>query len=48
MGVGRKLREVNPSIRLISVQPDHRLHGLEGLKHMETGDRARHLRSGAR
>ena len=36
MGVGRKLREVNPSIRLISVQPDSPLHGLEGLKHMET------------
>ena len=36
MGVGRRLREVNPSIRLISVQPDSPLHGLEGLKHMET------------
>ena len=36
VGVGRRLREVNPSIRLISVQPDSPLHGLEGLKHMET------------
>jgi cysteine synthase B len=27
---------VNPAIRLISVQPDSPLHGLEGLKHMET------------
>jgi cysteine synthase B len=36
VGVGRKLRETNPSIRLISVQPDSPLHGLEGLKHMET------------
>src|SRR5262247_4713509 len=36
MGVGRKLREVNPAIRLISIQPDSPLHGLEGLKHMET------------
>src|SRR5262245_50190704 len=36
MGVGRKLREVNSSIRLISIQPDSPLHGLEGLKHMET------------
>ena len=36
VGVGRRLREFNPSIRLISVQPDSPLHGLEGLKHMET------------
>lgn len=36
VGVGRRLRETNPAIRLISVQPDSPLHGLEGLKHMET------------
>jgi cysteine synthase B len=36
MGTGRRLREANPSIRLISFQPDSPLHGLEGLKHMET------------
>ena len=36
MGVGRRLRAFNPSIRLISVQPDSPLHGLEGLKHMES------------
>jgi cysteine synthase B len=36
VGVGRRLREYNPSIRLVSVQPDSPLHGLEGLKHMET------------
>jgi cysteine synthase B len=36
MGVGRRLRVFNPSIRLISVQPDSPLHGLEGLKHMES------------
>ena len=36
MGTGRRLRETNPSIRLISFQPDSPLHGLEGLKHMET------------
>lgn len=36
MGVGRRFREVKPSIRLTSVQPDSPLHGLEGLKHMET------------
>jgi cysteine synthase B len=36
MGTGRRLREHNPAIKLISFQPDSPLHGLEGLKHMET------------
>jgi len=36
MGAGRRFREVKPAIRLTSVQPDSPLHGLEGLKHMET------------
>ena len=36
VGAGRRLREFNSSIRLISVQPDSPLHGLEGLKHMAT------------
>ena len=36
VGAGRRLREFNSSIRLISVQPDSPLHGLEGLKHMGT------------
>jgi len=36
MGTGRRLREANPSVELISFQPDSPLHGLEGLKHMET------------
>ena len=36
IGAGRRLREFNPSIRLVSVQPDSPLHGLEGLKHMAT------------
>ena len=35
-GTGRRLREYNPGIRLVSVQPDSPMHGLEGLKHMET------------
>jgi cysteine synthase B len=39
MGVGRRLREYNRNIRLISVQPDSPLHGVEGLKHMETAIR---------
>jgi S-sulfo-L-cysteine synthase (O-acetyl-L-serine-dependent) len=36
MGTGRRLRDANPDVRLISVQPDAALHGLEGLKHMAT------------
>jgi cysteine synthase B len=28
MGTGRRLREFNPSVKLISVQPDSPLHGL--------------------
>ncbi len=36
MGTGRRLRDFNPAIRLISFQPDSPLHGLEGLKHMES------------
>jgi cysteine synthase B len=39
MGVGRRLREYNRNIRLISVQPDSPMHGVEGLKHMETAIR---------
>lgn len=34
MGAGRFLKEVNPKIRIIAVEPDDALHGLEGLKHM--------------
>lgn len=36
VGVARRLKEFNPKIRAISVQPDSPLHGLEGLKHMAT------------
>jgi cysteine synthase B len=36
VGVGRRLRDYNPAIQLISFQPDSPLHGLEGLKHLET------------
>jgi len=36
MGVTRRLKELNPLIQCISMQPDGPLHGLEGLKHMQT------------
>lgn len=36
VGIGRRLREHNPAIRLIDVQPEGPLHGVEGLKHMAT------------
>jgi cysteine synthase B len=35
-GVGKYLREMNPSIQIVAGQPDAAFHGLEGLKHMET------------
>jgi S-sulfo-L-cysteine synthase (O-acetyl-L-serine-dependent) len=34
VGLSRFLRERNPRIRMVAVEPDHELHGLEGLKHM--------------
>jgi cysteine synthase B len=36
MGCTRRLRELNPEIKCISLQPDSPFHGLEGLKHMAT------------
>jgi cysteine synthase B len=36
VGTGRRLRRFNAGIRLVSVQPDEPLHGIEGLKHMDT------------
>ncbi len=38
-GTGRALREANPDIQVIAVQPDGPFHGLEGLKHMESAIR---------
>lgn len=34
VGTTRRLKELNPSIRAISLQPDSAFHGIEGLKHM--------------
>ena len=36
VGAGRRLREYNPKIGLVAVQPDSPLHVLEGLKHLPT------------
>lgn len=36
VGVVRRLRELNPSLKAVAVQPESPLHGLEGLKHMAT------------
>ena len=36
MGTTRRLREFNPAIQCISMQPDSAFNGLEGLKHMAT------------
>ncbi|HLW47511.1 MAG TPA: cysteine synthase [bacterium] len=34
VGAGRRLHEADPRIRVIAVEPDAPLHGLEGLKHI--------------
>ena len=36
MGTTRKLKELNPDVVAVSMQPDSPFHGLEGLKHMAT------------
>ncbi len=36
VGTGRRLKEYNPAIQLVAIQPDAPFHGLEGLKHMAT------------
>jgi cysteine synthase B len=36
MGTARRLRELNPRLHVVSVQPDSPLHAIEGLKHMPT------------
>ena len=36
VGVSRRLKELNPDLRAVSMQPDSPLHGLEGMKHMPT------------
>lgn len=36
MGTTRRLKEHNPTVQAIAMQPDSPFHGLEGLKHMGT------------
>jgi len=36
MGATRRLKELNPTVQAISMQPDSPFHGLEGLKYMAT------------
>src|SRR5258707_14733020 len=39
VGTTRRLKELNPAIRCVSLQPDASFHGLEGWKHMPTAIR---------
>ncbi len=36
MGTGRRLKEYNPAVQIYACEPDDALHGLEGLKHMQS------------
>ena len=36
VGTSRRLKELNPRVRCVSLQPDSSFHGIEGAKHMAT------------
>jgi len=36
VGTSRRLKELNPNVRCVSLQPDSPFHGIEGTKHMAT------------
>ncbi len=36
IGTARRLKEFNPELQAISIQPESPLHGLEGMKHLNT------------
>ncbi len=36
MGTGRRLKDYNPDVQVVALEPDSPFHGLEGLKHMPT------------
>jgi cysteine synthase B len=38
-GTGKRLRELRPDVRIVAVEPDTGLHGIEGLKHLATAIR---------
>lgn len=38
VGSGRRLKELDPGVRLVAVEPDHPFHGLEGLKHLPSSN----------
>ncbi len=38
-GTGRFLKQVSPAVRVVGVEPDGPLHGLEGLKHLPSSQR---------
>ena len=39
MGAGRRLKAFDPTVQIVSVEPDSPFHGLEGLKHMASAIR---------
>jgi S-sulfo-L-cysteine synthase (O-acetyl-L-serine-dependent) len=39
MGTARRLKELNPAVQAVAMQPDSPFNGLEGLKHMATAIR---------
>ena len=43
VGTGRRLRELKPSVRLCAMQPSSPLHGIEGLKHLDSALGTGHL-----
>lgn len=36
VGTARRLKEFNPDVRAISIQPESPIHGLEGMKHLDS------------